>query len=367
MGEHTLSLDLDSAEVPNAAAPVLGGGRTHRAGVETYAGDGTEGFADGDARSAQFNLPWGLAADAAGNVYVADSGNHRIRKIAPDGTVSTLAGDGEAGHEDGPGETAQFHLPRGVAVDGAGNVYVADTANDRIRKITPQGVVTTLSGAGVRGFADGARAVARFALPNGIAVDAAGWVYVADAVNARVRKVSPGGTASTLAGEGVAGFADGPGADARFCSPRAVAVDAAGVVYVTDLGNSRVRKIAPDGQVFPLAGNGRGRHVDGPAPHASFREPCGLAVDAAGNLYVTDTDNHCIRLIDADRMVTTIAGDGQGVADFANGPGPAARFSTPTGVCIGPAGEVYVADTKNHCIRRIRLACPMTTTAIVGP
>ncbi|MDB5096769.1 MAG: hypothetical protein JWM80_1190 [Cyanobacteria bacterium RYN_339] len=338
-----------------AEAPALGGERAARVHVETFAGDGTEGFTDGESRSARFNLPWGLACDANGNLYVADSGNHCIRKITPEGLVTTLAGAGTAGHADGEGQAARFNYPRGVAVDAVGNVYVADTCNDRIRKITPQGVVTTLSGEGVRGFANGARAAARFNLPNGLAVDAAGWVYVADTANMQVRKVSPGGTVSTFAGEGVAGFADGPARDARFSSPRAVAIDAAGVLYVADVGNSRVRKVARDGHVFPLAGNGQGRLLDGPGPHTSFREPCGVAVDEEGAVYVADTDNHCIRLIGPDAMVETLTGDGRGVADYADGSAAAARFSTPTGLCIGPLGEVYVGDARNHCIRRILL------------
>lgn len=343
---------------PAPDAPTLGG--THAPGplVETVAGDGTSGFADGVGREARFNLPWGVAFDAAGHLYVADAANHRIRKIAPDGTVTTVAGDGTAGHVDGQAGQARLSHPRGVAFDGAGNLIVADTDNDRLRKIhlnLPTHPVSTLSGAGVRGHQDGPREVARFALPNGIACDAAGHVYVADPETRRVRKVSPGGTASTLAGEGVMGFADAAAAEARFLSPRAVALDALGHVYVVEVGNCRVRKIAPDGRVTTYAGDGRGRWADGPALEASFREPCGVAVDAAGAVYVADTDNQCIRRIDLDGMVATIAGDGAGERDLVDGPGPAARFNTPTGMCFGPDGALYVADARNHCIRRIVL------------
>ena len=345
----------DPSPVRPDHAPALGGARARRIRVETLAGDGLAGFADGPGRQARFHTPWGVVADPAGNVYVADSGNHRIRRIAPDGTVTTVAGCGEPGLVDGAADEAMFRWPRALARDAAGILYIADTTNHCIRKITRDGQVTTFSGAGVAGFLDGPRADARFNLPNGVAVAPDGALYVADAVNVRVRRVSPGGTVTTYAGEGVLGYADGCSQDARFTSPRAIAIDTAGILYVSDVGNSRVRKVNKAGTVFLLAGNGRGRCIDGPGPHASFREPCGLAVDADGNVYVADTDNHCLRLIGDDAMVDTLTGDGHALPDLVDGPGPAARFNTPTGLCLGPAGELYVADAKNHCIRRVVL------------
>jgi DNA-binding beta-propeller fold protein YncE len=340
--------DADPAE-----APALGGDRAMRVRVETIAGDGIAGFADGHGAEARFNYPWGLACDAAGNLYVADTSNHRIRRVTPDGTVTTFAGVGTGGWLDGPAELARFDDPRDVAVDAAGHVYVADTDNNRIRKITPEGVVSTFSGEGTRSFADGARAVARFGYPNGVAVDAAGHVFVADAENRRLRKVSPGGTATTLAGDGASGFADGLGTEARLSSPRSVVVDALGHLCFVEVGNSRVRRLSPDGRLVTIAGDGRGKHADGPGPAASFRDPCALAIDAHGVLYVADSGNHCIRRLDLDGLVTTIAGDPRSLADFADGDGPAARFSEPRGIAVGPRGVLYVADTLNHCIRRI--------------
>lgn len=337
------------------AAPALGGAYAAQGRVDTYAGDGIAGFVNGEAHQARFNHPWGVAVDAHGNLYVADSANHRIRKITPHGMVSSLAGDGTPGCVDGQGGGASFNHPRALALDPAGHLLVVDNGNDRIRKVSLQGHVTTHSGEGVRGFYDGARAYARFSLPNGIAVDAQGHAYVADTTNYRIRKLSPGGTASTLAGDGAAGHADGPGAEARFSSPRAVAVDAQGHVYVAEVGNCRIRKISPDGQVSTLAGNGRGKHADGQAHEASFKEPCGLVVDAKGRVYVADSDNQCIRLISPEGLVSTVAGDGKSPADFADGPALQARFSTPTGLCLAPGGLIYVADSKNHCIRRITL------------
>lgn len=340
-----------------AIAPLLGGSRALRTRVETIAGDGLEGYVDDVATAARFNCPRDLALDAAGNLFVVDTGNHRIRMIAPDGRVSTVAGDGVAGYLDGSGPVARFAFPRAVALDAAGNLYVADTDNDRIRKIDRRDpaspVVSTLSGGGTRGWLDGTRAVAQFYHPNGVALDAAGNVYVADASNRVIRKVSPGGTATTLAGDGVGGYCDALGAEARFNSPRAVDLDAAGNLYVAEFGNSRIRKVTPAGLVTTLAGDGRGAYRDGLGAEASFKDPCGIAVDAGGHVYVADSENHCIRRIDATGLVTTLAGGGQAIGDYADGSGAEARFSTPRGLCLGPEGVLYVADTMNHCIRRI--------------
>jgi sugar lactone lactonase YvrE len=355
MIDRTPSTSPDPVELPTPEAPALGGARALPVRVDTFAGDGTEGFLDGPAAQARFRFPRGLAVDETGTLYVADWENHVIRRITPDGRVSTLAGNGAPGFADGQGGSARFHFPRDLAVDRAGNVYVADTDNNRIRKITPAGVVTTLSGDGQRGFADGPRGSARFYYPNGVAVDASGVVYVADASNTRVRRVSPGGTVTTLAGDEVGGYADAIGSEARFSSPRAVAVDGEGLVYVADYGNSRIRVIAPNGRVTTLAGDGRGRHLDGSGVRASFKDPCALDVADDGHLYVADCDNHCIRRISPHGMVETIAGDGRGVPDYVDGPGSQARFCKPRGIAVGPAGVIYVADTSNHCIRRLTL------------
>jgi hypothetical protein len=208
--------------------------------VTTLAGS-TFGSTDGVATAAQFEFPVALAVDAAGNVYVGDRDNHRIRKITPAGAVSTLAGSTQ-GFADGTGTAARFNFPAGVAVDAAGNVYVADTFNQRIRKITPAGAVSTLAGSGTAGFANGVATAAQFNFPAGVAVDAAGNVYVGDRDNHRIRKITPAGAVSSLAGS-TAGFADGTGTAARFNFPEGVAVDAAGNVFVADAFNQRIRKI----------------------------------------------------------------------------------------------------------------------------
>jgi sugar lactone lactonase YvrE len=319
--------------------------------VTTLAGIGTTPPASSDGALAEFWFPYAVAVDAAGNVYVADTNNHRIRKITPAGIVTTLAGS-TLGHADGTGTAATFSSPRGVAVDAAGNVYVADTGNNEIRKITAAGVVTTLAGLfGVGGsWADGLGGAARFNGPIGVAVDVAGNVYVADADNNRIRKITPGGTVSTLAGQASIGWVDDTGVLAKFTGPTGVAVDAAGTVYVADAGNERIRKITPGGAVTTLAGDGTNGYVDGTGATAQFSQPYGVAVDAAGNVYVADRDNFVIRKITPAGVVTTLVGTNDGYLD---GVGIAARFTSPNGVAVDAAGNLYVADTTNNRIRKI--------------
>ncbi|CAN5504565.1 hypothetical protein BH10ACT2_BH10ACT2_10600 [soil metagenome] len=313
--------------------------------VSTFAGS-TYGFADGDL--ARFAYPDGVAVDAAGNVYVADTDNHRIRKITPAGIVTTLAGSTN-GFTDGIGAAAQFSSPHGVAVDATGNVYVADTDNQRIRKITAAGDVTTLAGNGNADWVDDNGTSAQFDHPRGIAVDTAGNVYVGDSANNRIRKITPGGDVSTLAGS-TQGWVDGNGATAQLSFPWGVAVDAAGNVYVADRGNNRIRKITPGGDVTTLAGQTLGGWVDDTGAAAMFNHPQGVAVDTAGNVYVADTDNHRIRKITPVGVVTTLAGSTLGYLD---GQGTAAQFAYPSGVALDAAGNVYVGDVSNERIRQI--------------
>jgi uncharacterized repeat protein (TIGR02543 family) len=326
---------------------------TNNAVVTTLAGSGNVGAINGPGTSASFDSPTGVTVDSAGNVYVADTFNHLIRKITPGGDVTTLAGtSGTAGHADGTGTDASFNGPHGVTVDSAGHVYVADTLNHLIRKITPGGEVTTLAGSGTPGAIDGTGTSASFDSPTGVTVDSAGNVYVADTLNHLIRKITPGGEVTTLAGtSGEAGSADGTGTDASFDFPIGVTVDSVGNVYVADTFNHLIRRITPGGEVTTLAGSGDEGSADGTGTDASFDFPIGVTVDSAGNVYVADTFNHLIRRITPGGEVTTLAGSGE--AGSADGTGTDASFNGPYGVTVDSAGNVYVADYNNHLIRKI--------------
>jgi sugar lactone lactonase YvrE len=332
--------------------------------VSTLAGKaGDASYFDGPGQTARFYFPFGVAVGATGTVYVSDSQNQAIRKITPAGVVSSLAGvsdnrmgaPGRFGPADGVGAAASFHNPEGLAVDAAGTVYVADTNNNTIRKITAAGVVTTLAGtARSTGSADGTGAAARFYHPTGVAVDAAGTVYVADNLNHTIRKITPAGMVSTLAGAaGEKGSADGVGAAARFYRPASVAVDEVGTLYVSDSNNHTIRKITPAGVVSTLAGTaGSPGSADGTGAAARFNIPLGVAVDRAGTVYVAEPNNHTIRKITAG-VVTTLAG-AAGDLGWDDGLGNKARFFRPCGVAVAAAGTVYVADEGNNTIRVIR-------------
>jgi len=268
------------------------------AGTVTTLAGSIGGFRDGTLTTARFNAPTGVATDGQGNIYVADQINQRIRKITPAGVVSTIAGDGTRGYIDGNGVGAEFRYPTSLAVDGSGNIYVADVENFVIRKITPAGVVSTLAGSGAAGFADNTGTAAKFTFPQGIAVDqSSGNIYVADKNSHRIRKVTPAGVVTTFAGNGKAGYADGAAATAQFNLPISVSVDVAGNVLVTDLGNQRIRKISPDGIVSTIAGNGTAGFADGIPGQAQFNNPYGVVADQFGGVYVGDKGNNRIRKI----------------------------------------------------------------------
>jgi sugar lactone lactonase YvrE len=318
--------------------------------VAALAPSGQYVAADGTRATRVFKELSGVAVDSGGTVYVADYGAESIRKVTPSGVVSTLAGGGTWGFADGPRASAKFAFPWGVAVDPSGTVYVADLENQRIRKVTPSGLVSTFAGSGTWGFADGPRASAQFTSASGVAVDASGTVYVADRDNHRIRKVTPSGLVSTLAGSGKPGFSDGSGASAQFDHPNGVAVDASGMVYVADRDNHRIRKVTPSGVVSTLAGSGAFGYADGLGAAARFSAPHGVAVDSGGTVYVADTSNCRIRMITRWGYVTTLAGSG--VFGYADGPGATAQFPHPEHVAVDSSGAVYV--TCRDVIRVIR-------------
>lgn len=331
--------------------------------VTTFAGNGTATLLDGIGTTAQFSDPYGVTADGAGNLYVADAGNNCIRKIViATGVVTTLAGDGSPGFIDGTGVGSQFNYPHAVATDGSGNLFVADRNNQRIRKIViATGVVTTLAGNGAAGFLDGTGTSAQFNNPTGICCDGAGSLYVADFSNSRIRKIIIAtGVVTTLAG-GVQGFLNGTGAAAQFNRPFGIAADGIGNLYVADFFNHRIRKIViATGVVTTLAGSTSG-FADGIGVAAQFSFPSSVTTDGLGNLYVT-SDSRIRKITLSAGAVSTVAGDG--TFSFADGTGIFAQFLDCNGIAIDAMGTLYTADRGNNRIRKINLTS--TSVAISG-
>ncbi|MFG3551813.1 hypothetical protein [Streptomyces sp. NPDC047725] len=286
----------------------------------------------------------------------------------PDGTIITAAGNGESGFvvDGGPAVGTKLQYPYGVAVDGAGNLYIADTHNHRVRKVTPNGNITTVAGNGQAGFvSDGGPAVAtNLHYPIGVAVDREGNLYIADYSNHRVRKVAPDGIITTVAGNGQAGFVSdgGPAVATKLKHPWGVAVDEEGNLYISDRYNHRVRKVAPNGVITTVAGNGVSGYVadGGPAVATSLHYPAGVAVDGEGNLYIGDGNNHRVRKVAPAGIITTVAGNGVSgyVAD--GGPAVGERLYYPYGVAVAPSGDLYIGDSHNHRVRKVFAAAAVT-------
>lgn len=319
--------------------------------IRTLAGSTSGGgFADGFGVFSRFSVPRAIAADATGNLWVADTANHVIRRITLAGEVVTIAGEpGVAGFADGTASAARFRFPSGIAVDPVtGLIWISDKDNQVIRRMTPTGTVTTIAGEpGVAGSADAQGTAAKFAYPRGLVVDNSGIAYVADTQNQAIRRVTPDGIVTTFAGKLLtSGSMDGVGSGAWFRSPSDIARDpTTGNFYVTDTGNHRIRKITPDATVTTFAGNVAGDRDD-TGTAAAFRSPWGLDVDTSGNVYVADHDNHKVRRITPSRAVTTLA----------------SGFNHPSGVAFAPDGAIYVSDGFNHAIRRIALPSGVVTT-----
>ena len=394
--------------------------------ITTIAGTGVRGFIGdgGPAVEAKLDGPRGIAVDGAGNVYIADSGSNRIRRVDPSGIITTIAGTGESGSsgDGGPAVEAKLDGPRGIAVDGAGNVYIADYYNYRIRRVDPSGTITAFAGTGRLGFSgDGGPAVeAKLGeLRGGVAVDEAGNVYVAHWGNHRIRRVDASGTITTFAVEtGIEGIAvdgagnayisrpgahqirrvdasgiittiagtgesgegepiyqpggfsgDGvPAVEAQLNGPSGVAVDGAGNVYIADYGNHRVRRVDASGTITTFAGTGEGGFSGdgGPAVEAQLHSPFGVAVDGAGNVYISQLGHTRIRRVDASGTITTFAGTGEQGFSGDGGPATQARLVSPFGLAVDGAGNVYIADRGDHRIRRVDASGTITTFAGTG-
>ncbi|AMR31689.1 hypothetical protein A0256_09775 [Mucilaginibacter sp. PAMC 26640] len=310
--------------------------------VSTYAGSLAGGLSNGPLLTAQFDNPMGIAADAAGNLYIADSFNCAIRKISTGGAVTTVAGSGSLGYANGTGNAAQFYSPSALVVDATGNIFVADRGNNAIRKITPSGVVTTFAGNGTAGYTDGTGEAASFNTPSGIAIDPSGNLVIADAGNNLIRKITPAGVVTTVAGSRTAGYLNGTGTAANFNKPAAVAIDAAGNIYVTEATNSAIRKINADLLVTTFAG--------GPGINSLLGSPNALSIDASGNFWISDGSGRILK-INTDKKLLVMAGT-SGTTGATDGAGNVALFNGPTGVLATSSG-VYVADFGNNEIRKI--------------
>jgi len=330
-----------------------------------FSGDG------GPATSAQLNYPRGVAVDTAGNLFIADTGNNRVRKVTPGGAIFTVAGNGTQGYsgDGGPATSAQLNYPNGVAADTAGNLFIADTYNHCVRKVTTGGVITTVAGNGTEGFGGegGPATSAQLNAPSGVAVDTAGNLFIADRNNNRIRKVTPGGVISTVAGNGTQGFSadGGPATSAQLNAPLGVAVDTARNLFIGDYGNDRVRKVTSSGIISTVAGNEiRGFSGDGgPATSARLSYPYSVAVDTAGNLFIADTYNHCVRKVTPGGVISTVAGNGTYGFSGDGGPATAAQLRIPQGVAVDTAGNLFIADTGNNRVRKVTPGGVISTVA----
>ncbi len=342
--------------------------------ISTYAGNGTSGSAgDGSvAVNGQLSTPTRLALDTANNLYISDMMTHKVRKVSATGMIYTYAGTGTSGYSGDGGQAihAKLSQPDGVALDGAGNLYIADYGNYRVRKVTPLGVISTVAGNGTLGFSgDGGPALnAQFGYLNNLTVDSSGVIYASDS-NRCVRKVALNGTITTVLGNGTQFGGDGgPATSAILYNPYGAVPGSGGSLYVVDYGNARIRKVAPGGAIATIAGNGASGYSGdgGPAVSAQLNGPIDVAEDPSGNLYIADYGNHTIRKVDTGGIISTFAGTG--VPGFAGDGGPAisAQLKYPMGLAVDAAGNVYIADTFNYRIRRVTPAGVISTVVGTG-
>jgi hypothetical protein len=356
------------------AVPRLGAYQDPQPGtLVVVAGTGETGFSgdNGPATAARLNSSHDVLVDAAGNLYIADTFNHRVRKIRPDGVILTVAGTGEPGFsgDNGPATAAQLRQPEHVAVDPAGSLYFSDTGNHRVRRVNPDGTLTTVAGTGKEGFSgdNGPATAARLSTPTGLALDAAGNLYVAEYGNSRIRRVSPDGTIITVAGGGKP--ADrvgdgGPATAASLAGPSGLTMDITGSLLIAErIG--RVRKVTPDGVITTVAGTSTGAGGSpgdgGPATAAQLARPYDVAVDIAGNLFITESNRNRVRKVDPQGIITTVAGTGEIGFSGAGGPATAARLTGPSGVAVDAAGNLFITTVENpneRVLMVVRAAAP---------
>lgn len=329
--------------------------------ITTVGGTGVSGFSGDNAAAtaAKLSNPSGVAVDDTGNIYIVDKGNYRIRKISKTGIITTIAGNGGIGYSgDHAAATAATLSPNGIAVDLAGNVFIADQGNNCIRKINKLGIITTVAGDTANGFAGdhGPATAAKLSNPSSVAVDVSGNLFITDQNNNRIRKVDTFGIITTVAGGGTGGLGDGGAATTASLSiPSGIAVDASGNLFIIDQGNNRVRKVTAMGLISTYAGTGAvGYSGDGGAAiAATFNYPISVAVDGSGNVYVVEGNNNVIRKIDAIGNIYAFAGKDSLGYSGDGGAATAAKLKNPTGVAVDTAGKIYIADLGNNRIRKV--------------
>jgi len=348
---------LTGAEAAGVITTVAGNG------ISSYSGDG------GPAERASLGRPFDVALGPDGALYIADPDNNCIRKVDPKGIITTVAGDGTCGYsgDGGPATHARLNNPLGVAVGPDGSLYIADESNHRIRRVRRDGIIVTIAGNGRKGYSgDGGRATkASLNTPSDVAVGPDSSFYIADLNNQRIRKVDPRGIITTVAGDGWSNKKGegrysgdgGPATEASLNSPISVAVGTDGTVYVADRDNQRIRKVDPAGTISTVAGRGGppGYSGDeGPAIDASLCYPAGVAVGRDGDLYIVDRLNNRIRKLDPASIISTVAGGGKppdGLGD--GGPATEASLRSPAGLAVSSDGSLYIADCSNHRIRKV--------------
>jgi sugar lactone lactonase YvrE len=331
--------------------------------ISTVAGNTTNfyGGDNGPATAAILNNPWGIAADDQGNLFIADTHNGRIRKVNSSGTITTIAGNGSSGSQgdNGPATAASLGEPEGMWLDDQGNLFFADSRSHKLRTIGPDGTITTVAGNGTAGYGgDGGPATsAMLNYPSAVWGDGQGNLFIADAVNDRVRKVDSSGTITTVAGTGTGGYGgdNGPATDARLDAPIVVLGDGTGNLFISDYVNHRIRKVSSSGTITTVAGTGTAGYGgdSGPATAAMLNHPIGLAIDDGGHLLIADSGNYLIRKVDPTGTITTVAGDG-GLGSVGDG-GPAtdARMFDPKQLTMDARGDLFIADSGNCLIRKI--------------